>query len=103
LFHENFETPQLLYPEIVVKSVSEERRGKEETLYFSVVEIAKSVRERCILVAAIVIAISEGSRNICIADEYEGLPRHNIQERTRLSGSGMNGEFVSIYHSTLTY
>jgi hypothetical protein len=74
LIHRNFGTLLILYPELAANSVSEERGGKEETLYFSVVDVAKSVRERCILVAAIVIVISEGNRNICIADEHDGLP-----------------------------
>jgi hypothetical protein len=67
------ETLLLLFLEIVVNRKSG-KGGREESLYLSGPEVAKSVRERCIRVAAIVIVISEGSRNICVAHKYEGYP-----------------------------
>ena len=74
-FFSNFGRLLLLFLEIVVNS--------ERETCLSVVEVAKSVRDRWIRVAAIVIVISEGSRNICVVYEYECLPyvavRKNVQ------------------------
>ena len=72
LWYHNFGGDRVRY-RVTAKSENE-RRGEVALSYMSALPEPKSVRERCIRVAAIVIMSKEGSRNICVWDGSKTLP-----------------------------
>ena len=72
LWYYNFGEDRVRF--IVTAKSENERREEVVQSYMSVPPELKSVRERYIRVAAIVIMSKEGSRNICVGDVFKSVP-----------------------------